>query len=112
MSSFRDDAPPWSFFIPITLAVMVGVLAADAIRYAIGTVFGGDDAPGQVSPLPRPTLRPRRRRRSCNRRRARVPGRDVQILISAMGAARMRRRLRLSRMKHLRPVACWNCPTR
>ena len=41
MSRFRDDAPPWSFFIPVTLAVIVGVLAADAIRYAIGSVFGG-----------------------------------------------------------------------
>src|SRR5690606_28938615 len=53
MSSFRDDAPPWSFFIPVTLAVIVGVLAADAIRYAIGTVFGGDEAPSQVEAGPR-----------------------------------------------------------
>lgn len=52
MSNFRDDAPPWSFFIPITLAVIVGVLAADAIRYAIGTVFGGDEAPRQVDAVP------------------------------------------------------------
>src|SRR5699024_6789890 len=52
MSNFRDDAPPWSFFIPITLAVIVGVLAADAIRYAIGSVFGGDDAPRQVDAVP------------------------------------------------------------
>ena len=43
MSSFRDDVPPWSFFIPITLAVIVGVLAADAIRFAIGTVFDGGE---------------------------------------------------------------------
>ena len=48
MSRFRDAAPPWSFFIPTTLAVIVGVLAADAIRYAIGSVFGGDDALVQV----------------------------------------------------------------
>lgn len=48
---FRDDAPPWSFFIPVTLAVIVGVLAADAIRFAIGTVFDGDEA-GQVAPSP------------------------------------------------------------
>lgn len=53
MSSFRDDAPPWSFFIPVTLAVIVGVLAADAIRHAIATVFGGDDAPQQVEAGPR-----------------------------------------------------------
>lgn len=38
---FRDDAPPWSFFLPMTLAVIVGVLAADAIRFAAGTVLGG-----------------------------------------------------------------------
>lgn len=48
MSSFRDDAPPWSFFIPITLAVIVGVLAADAIRYAIGTVFDRAEVPVQT----------------------------------------------------------------
>lgn len=48
MSSFRDDAPPWSFFIPVTLAVIVGVLAADAIRHAIGIVFDRDEAPAQV----------------------------------------------------------------
>lgn len=52
MSRFRDDAPPWSFFIPVTLAVIVGVLAADAIRYAIGTVFGGGDATHQVEAGP------------------------------------------------------------
>lgn len=55
MSSFRDDAPPWSFFIPITLAVIVGVLAADAIRYAIGTVFGNDDTPRQLEAAPAET---------------------------------------------------------
>lgn len=53
MASFRDDAPPWSFFIPITLAVIVGVLAADVIRYAIGTVFGGQEAAEQAAPPPR-----------------------------------------------------------
>ncbi|WP_149193690.1 hypothetical protein [Luteimonas suaedae] len=45
MSGFRDDTPPWSFFVPIALAVIVGVLAADAIRYAVVTVFAGHDAP-------------------------------------------------------------------
>lgn len=43
MSGFRDDTPPWSFFVPIALAVIVGVLAADAIRYAVVTVFAGHD---------------------------------------------------------------------
>jgi|SRR5690606_37902792 len=61
MSSFRDDAPPWSFFIPVTLAVIVGVLAADAIRHAIGTVFGsGDDALEQVEAEPRQAPEPQR----------------------------------------------------
>lgn len=56
MGSVRDDAPPWSFFLPVTLAVVVGVLAADAIRYAIGTVFGTDaPVPAQVEPAPGPT---------------------------------------------------------
>lgn len=45
MSGFRDDTRPWSFFVPIALAVIVGVLAADAIRYAVVTVFAGHDAP-------------------------------------------------------------------
>lgn len=45
----RDDAPPWSFFIPVTLAVMVGVLAADGIRYAISTVFDTGEATAQTA---------------------------------------------------------------
>ena len=36
---FQDDAPPWSFFLPITLAVVIGILVADAVRLAIGAVF-------------------------------------------------------------------------
>src|SRR5690606_35872873 len=60
MSSFRDDAPPWSFFIPVTLAVIVGVLAADAIRHAIGAVFGDGDAPEQVEAPPREAARSQR----------------------------------------------------
>ncbi|MEZ0470351.1 hypothetical protein [Luteimonas salinilitoris] len=51
MSGFRDDTPPWSFFVPIALAVIVGVLAADAIRYAVVTVFAGHDAPiAEIAP--------------------------------------------------------------
>lgn len=41
---FQDDAPPWSFFLPVTLAVVVGVLIADAARLAIGAVFVRDAA--------------------------------------------------------------------
>lgn len=37
--AFQDDTPPWSFFLPVTLAVVVGVLVADAVRLAIGAVF-------------------------------------------------------------------------
>lgn len=36
---FRDDAPPWSFFLPVTLAVVLGILIADAVRLAIGAIF-------------------------------------------------------------------------
>lgn len=51
MSGFRDDTPPWSFFVPIVLAIIVGVLAADAIRYAVVTVFAGHDAPiAEIAP--------------------------------------------------------------
>lgn len=41
---FQDDVPPWSFFLPVTLAVVVGVLIADAARLAIGAVFVSDTA--------------------------------------------------------------------
>ncbi len=46
--SVRDDVPPWSFFIPVTLAVIVGALAADAIRHAIGIVFGRGEVTAQA----------------------------------------------------------------
>lgn len=36
---FQDGSPPWSFFIPITLAVVLGLLIADGVRFAIGMVF-------------------------------------------------------------------------
>lgn len=40
---FRDDAPPWSFFLPVTLAVVLGSLIADAVRLATGAVFESDE---------------------------------------------------------------------
>jgi len=50
---FQDDAPPWSFFLPITLAVVIGSLVADGARLAIGAVFVretvGTRAPGRAS---------------------------------------------------------------
>lgn len=39
----RDDAPPWSFFLPVTLAVVLGSLIADAVRLATGAVFESDE---------------------------------------------------------------------
>ncbi|NZA27392.1 hypothetical protein H0E84_13455 [Luteimonas sp. SJ-92] len=54
MSGFRDDAPPWSFFIPVTLAVIVGVLAANAIRYAVTTVLSDDPGGRSEEPRTRP----------------------------------------------------------
>ncbi len=58
---FQDDAPPWSFFLPVTLAVVVGVLIADAARLAIGAVFVRDAAesaaPAKVpAKAPAPTV--------------------------------------------------------
>src|SRR5690606_20545909 len=44
----RDDVSPWSFFMPVTLAVLVGVLAADGVRYALGTTSGDDEAAVQA----------------------------------------------------------------
>src|SRR5688500_1936483 len=32
---FQDDYTPWSFVLPIALAVMVGVLAADLVRLTV-----------------------------------------------------------------------------
>ncbi|MBJ6980739.1 hypothetical protein [Luteimonas sp. MC1572] len=41
-TSLRDDAAPWSFFLPVMLAVAVGMLLAGAVQFALKTVF----APG------------------------------------------------------------------
>jgi hypothetical protein len=54
---FQDDAPPWSFFLPVTLAVVVGVLLADAARLAIGAVFVRDAAES-AAPAKAPTKAP------------------------------------------------------
>ena len=54
---FQDDAPPWSFFLPVTLAVVVGVLIADAARLAIGAVFVRD-APESAAPAEAPAKAP------------------------------------------------------
>jgi hypothetical protein len=54
---FQDDAPPWSFFLPVTLAVVVGVLTADAARLAIGAVFVRDTAES-AAPAKAPTKTP------------------------------------------------------
>lgn len=35
----RDDYTPWSFVIPIALAVMIGVLAADLVRLMVATAL-------------------------------------------------------------------------
>lgn len=39
-SGIRDDAPPWSFFLPVTLAVVVGVVTAALLLRGIDAVFG------------------------------------------------------------------------
>ncbi len=35
----RDDVAPWSFFLPVMLAVAVGVLLAGAVQFALRSVF-------------------------------------------------------------------------
>ena len=55
----RDDVPPWSFFLPVTLAVMVGVLLADGIKVLLritmpAVVAQRDQPPAQPQPLPVP----------------------------------------------------------
>jgi len=47
---FQDDAPPWSFFLPVTLAVVIGILVADAVRLAIGAVFVRETAETRAPP--------------------------------------------------------------
>lgn len=42
-SGIRDDVAPWSFFLPVTLAVVVGVLAAGLVQRGIDRVFPGDE---------------------------------------------------------------------
>lgn len=42
-SGIRDDVAPWSFFLPVTLAVVVGVLAAGWVQRGIDRVFPGDE---------------------------------------------------------------------
>jgi hypothetical protein len=46
----RDDAAPWSFFLPVMLAVAAGVLLAAAVQFAIRTVFV--PAPPLAGPAP------------------------------------------------------------
>ena len=54
---FQDDRMPWSLFLPMTMAVVVGVLIADGVRYAIGEVFAAravTDAARMPSPAAAP----------------------------------------------------------
>ena len=41
-SGIRDDVAPWSFFLPVSLAVIVGGLAAGLILRAVDMVFAPD----------------------------------------------------------------------
>ncbi|MCW5581312.1 MAG: hypothetical protein KIS72_08225 [Luteimonas sp.] len=54
-SGIRDDVAPWSFFLPVTLAVVVGALLAGLILRAVDRVFA-PESPGRVSAeaVPRP----------------------------------------------------------
>ncbi|TYT25085.1 hypothetical protein FZO89_01670 [Luteimonas viscosa] len=45
----RDDAAPWSFFLPVVAAVIVGILVAGWIQWAIGTVFEGRERVARLS---------------------------------------------------------------
>jgi hypothetical protein len=36
---FRDEYTPWSFVVPIALAVMIGVLSADVVRIVVAGVM-------------------------------------------------------------------------
>jgi hypothetical protein len=45
----RDDAAPWSFFLPVMLAVAVGMLLAGGVQYALKTVFSPSQPELQVA---------------------------------------------------------------
>lgn len=46
-----DAAPPWSFFVPVLLAVALGVLLADGARWALSGLFGGGDVSVAAAPV-------------------------------------------------------------
>lgn len=49
----QADAPPWSFFLPMMLAVALGVLVADVVKLAVPSIFHRDDvALAAVPPVP------------------------------------------------------------
>ena len=39
----RDESSPWSFFLPMLLAVALGILLADIVRHLAGAAFGSDE---------------------------------------------------------------------
>ncbi|MDH5834109.1 hypothetical protein [Luteimonas kalidii] len=51
----RDDVAPWSFFLPVTLAVIVGVVAAGLIGRGIDAVFTDGDDGGSAARTPAAT---------------------------------------------------------
>lgn len=50
----RDDATPWSFFLPTMLAVAAGILVADIVGHVAGAAFGSDDARMATMAVPDP----------------------------------------------------------
>lgn len=48
----RDDSSPWSFFLPILLAVAMGILLADMVRHVAGAAFGEDEPVVAVAAAP------------------------------------------------------------
>lgn len=48
----QDGIPgPWSYFLPVLLAVALGVLAAEAVKLTASAAFGGRDvAPAAAAP--------------------------------------------------------------
>lgn len=46
----QDDTPPWSYFLPMMLAVALGVLIAEAVKVAVSAVFARQAAPLVAAP--------------------------------------------------------------
>lgn len=53
-----DTRVPWSLFLPVTLAIVVGLLVASLLQHGWAVVFSGDEREGGSMALPAPVALP------------------------------------------------------